>query len=291
MGRIQNYVEKIRTHCPGLEIASAEFIPKGQYNDVLVVNSSLIFRFAKVRPAIDTFRQEVFILGHLQDRISVPIPNPTYINIETDKIGEVFLGYPMIPGKSLWREEFQKISNPDARKRMASQLAMFLKELHQNEIAEIFSELPNSDNLNIWMEMYREIQEKLYAFMRSDARKRISAHFEKYLNHPEHYSFEPRLRHGDFGTGNILFNPDKLSISGIIDFDFVGIGDPAVDFAGLFISYGEEFYRMCYSVYPEMKLALERVRFYCGTFALQEALFGFENDDKAAFEAGMEGYV
>lgn len=291
MGKIQNYVEKIRTHCPVLEIASAEFNPKGQYNDVLIVNESLVFRFAKVRPAIETLRQEVFILGHLQDRISVPIPNPTYINIESDEIGEVFVGYPMIPGKSLWRDEFRKITSPDARKRMATQLAMFLKELHQDEIAEIFSELPNSDNLQIWVEMYREIQEKLYAFMRLDARKQVTAHFEKYLNHPERYTFEPRLRHGDFGTGNILFNPDSLSISGIVDFGFAGVGDPAGDFAGLFISYGEEFYRMCYSIYPEMEIALDRVKFYCGTFALQEALFGFDNDDQDAFRAGMEGYV
>jgi aminoglycoside 2''-phosphotransferase len=36
---------------------------------------------------------------------------------------------------------------------------------------------------------------------------------------------------------------------------------------------------------------LSRIRFYRGTFALLEALFGTENDDPAAFAAGMAGYV
>jgi aminoglycoside 2''-phosphotransferase len=40
-----------------------------------------------------------------------------------------------------------------------------------------------------------------------------------------------------------------------------------------------------------MEQAYERVKFYCGTFALQEALFGIENDDRDAFQAGMEEYV
>ena len=37
--------------------------------------------------------------------------------------------------------------------------------------------------------------------------------------------------------------------------------------------------------------ALPRVRFYCGTFALQEALFGVENDDRQAFQDGIATYV
>ena len=139
--------------------------------------------------------------------------------------------------------------------------------------------------------MYAQIQEKLYSYMRVDARQEISAHFEKFFVNLEQYEFKPKLRHGDFGTGNILFDPESESIAGIIDFGDVGLGDPASDFAGLFISFGEAFYRNCCSVYPEMETALERVKFYCETFALQEALFGFDNDDQEAFRAGMENYV
>jgi len=37
------------------------------------------------------------------------------------------------------------------------------------------------------------------------------------------------LRYGDFGTGNILYDPQTLTISGIIDFGFAGLGDGALD--------------------------------------------------------------
>ncbi len=43
--------------------------------------------------------------------------------------------------------------------------------------------------------------------------------------------------------------------------------------------------------YPEMDQALKRARFYCGTFALEEALFGIENGDQTAFQNGMVKYV
>jgi len=42
---------------------------------------------------------------------------------------------------------------------------------------------------------------------------------------------------------------------------------------------------------PEMHAALDRVAFYRGTFALQEALFGIENNDTEAFHAGLEAYT
>ena len=139
--------------------------------------------------------------------------------------------------------------------------------------------------------MYRRIQQSLLAYMRPDAREQVTAHFESYLDDPDRYKFDPRLRHGDFGTGNIIYDPHGLSIVGIIDFANAGLGDRAVDFAGLHISYGEAFYRQCYSVYPEMERALERAHFYRGTFARQEALFGVENGDRQAFDGGMAAYV
>ena len=291
MEKVENYVRQIRAFFPELGIVSAEINQDGQYNDVLVVNNSLIFRFAKVQDAIETLRREVAILHHLQDQISLQIPHPAFVNLNSKVIGEVFVGYPMIPGIPLWRKNFRKITNPVVRQRIAAQLAEFLKELHQVAVKELGVELPIEDQPAYWTEMYAQIQENLYPYMRADAQKEISEHFENFLVNLEQYEFKPKLRHGDFGTGNILFNSESESIAGVIDFGSVGLGDPAGDFAGLLISFGEAFYRNCYAVYPEMETTLERVEFYCGTFALQEALFGFDNNDQEAFRAGMKNYI
>ncbi len=291
MKNAQDYVEQIRMFFPELTIRSAEINQDGQYNNVLEINESLIFRFAKVHDAIRTLRREVIILHHLQDRISLPIPNPTYVKIDSKTIGEVFVGYPMIPGIPLWRKNFQKITDSDVRHKMAVQLATFLKELHQVSLNDLPLEFQTEDKPEDWEKMYSQIQEKLFPYMRVDAKQEISKHFKNFFVNLNRYKFSPKLRHGDFGTGNILFSFESQSIAGVIDFGGVGLGDPAGDFAGLFISFGEEFYQKCYSVYPEMETALERVKFFCGTFALQEALFGFDNNDQDAFQAGMKNYV
>jgi aminoglycoside 2''-phosphotransferase len=89
-----------------------------------------------------------------------------------------------------------------------------------------------------------------------------------------------------------LYNAQTNSISAIIDFSSVGWGDPAVDFAAILcsISYGERFFERFALVYPGIETALSRARFYAGTFALQEALYGLEDRDHEAFENGIAEY-
>jgi len=292
MDSISFYAQQIKKHYPDLEIETIILNQQGQYNDVLVINHAWVFRFAKVPVAARTLRQEVVILQNLQDRISLTIPNPIYYNIEEDAVGEAFMGYKMIPGKPLWTDDFQNISDLEIRKGIAVQLSGFLNELHHIPVHEVIPiELPWADTRKEWVNIYERIQAKLYAYMRPDARQQVSKHFEDFLDNPDLYKFEPVLRHGDFGTNNILYDPWNLSVVGIIDFGGTGLGDPAIDFAGLLISYGETLYEQCYAVYPEMEQALKRARFYCGTFALQEALFGIENGDQTAFQNGMVKYV
>jgi hypothetical protein len=42
--------------------------------------------------------------------------------------------------------------------------------------------------------------------------------------------------------------------------------------------------------YPVTGAILSRARFYAGTFALQEALYGLEDGDQKAFERGIAQY-
>jgi aminoglycoside 2''-phosphotransferase len=87
-----------------------------------------------------------------------------------------------------------------------------------------------------------------------------------------------------------LFDRQRQAIRGVIDFGGSGLGDPAYDLAGLLSGYGETFIRRCYRAYPEVETFMDRVRFYQGSFALLEALFGAENNDQKAFESGIEQY-
>jgi len=291
--RISAFVCQIVRRYPDLRVETRTLNQDGQYNDVLIVNGSLVFRFARVPAAVKTLRIEVTVQRSLHDHLPLSIPNPIYHNLDTDVIGEAFAGYRLLPGKPLWRDAYAAIDDPQALERMATQLAGFLRALHAISVEDtIPAELPRYETLEQWASMYGRIRNNLFPHMRQEAREQVAAHFESFLDSDHgRYDHEPRLRHGDFGTGNIIYDPQRFSIAGIIDFGHVGLGDPACDFAGLLGSYGEAFYARCAEAYPAMAEGMDRVRFFQGTFALEEALFGFDNGDEAAFEAGMARYV
>jgi aminoglycoside 2''-phosphotransferase len=289
MDKIDFYRRQIKNHYPQLSLQDVVLNQAGQYNDVLIVDRAWVFRFAKVPDAIKTLQQEITLLHTIQSYITLAIPDPIYNHVATNVVGETFMGYRMIPGKPLWMEAFTAITEPKVRQRMAVQLGVFLHELHYLPIQKISPQLPPVDTYAEWADLYQRIQVRLFPYMRPEARREVARHFEDFLDDPSVYRFQPALRHGDFGTGNLIFDPEVLSIVGIIDFGGAGIGDPAVDFAGLY-NYGEAFYQHCYSVYPAMEQALPRVHFYRGTFALQEALFGIEHGDNQAFQNGIADY-
>ncbi len=178
---------------------------------------------------------------------------------------------------------------PAGLKKIASQLAAFLHELHSMPAEQLGLDLPVMDQAQEWARLYDEIREYLIPSMRAGAREQVSKHFETFLNTPELYKFEPTLQHSDFGSGNILYDEQEQSISGIIDFGLVGLGDPAVDIAAAMI-FSEAFFNHYYAAYPGIPALIKRAEFYKGTFALQEALYGVQHDDHEAFKRGIAPY-
>ena len=291
MDRQQTYLRSIRETYPDLKIGAVVFNDQGQNNDVLVVDDTFIFRFPKYDHVIAQLQVETAILRGVQGRVPLEVPNPVYVQLEDVVVGTAFVGYRKVPGEPLWRDTFRAIESEEVRDSLAVQLGGFLKALHTVPAQDaIGCELPVSDTVEEWVDIYGRMQEKLFEHMRPEARERVINHFERFLGDGSRLAHEPVLKHGDFGPSNILFDREQGAVTGIIDFGNAGLGDPAYDFAGLLSGYGEQFVRQCGKAYPEVESFLDRVRFYKGTFALLEALFGVENGDEAAFEAGIAQY-
>ncbi len=277
---------------PELEILSAEFNEEGQNSDILLINGELVFRFPKYLQVLERLKVETAILTAIQGYVPLPVPVPTYVCLEGRQVGTAFIGYRMIPGKPLWREVYRELNSGAAVEALAIQLGAFLKALHNVPHGEVIAcELPVMDTHEECLDLYARMREKLFGYMRPDARMWATKHFEEFLGESSNFEYEPVLKHGDFGPSNILFDEGTRTMCGVIDFGSSGLGDPAYDFAGLLSGYGEGLVRRCAVTYPEVKSLLPRVRFYQGTFALLEALFGVENDDKQAFQAGIERYL
>lgn len=289
---ISKYIEYIKEIYPSLSIDNYEVNNIGQNNDVIIINKSLVFRFPKYTKGIVKLKEEKEILECVKDFVSIKVPNFIYESFEDLKIGKVFTWYNLINGEPLWKESFLAIED-NLKKDLAVQITNFLIEIHSisKEKLDGFIKLEESNQIQVMDNLYKRIKDKLFPFIRDEVKKEISASFEDFINNEDYINIKTNLIHGDFGTANIIWDPKLGEISGIIDFGGSRLGDPAYDFAGILTSYGEEFFNMCISLYPNGSEISKRVRFYKSTFALQEALHGIENDDKETFEEGIRDYI
>jgi aminoglycoside 2''-phosphotransferase len=290
--QLASFIEAIRRKYPDLTVRSARLDSHGQNNDVLVINDEFIFRFPRYAEGIKRLAIETTLLAGIQPHVTLSVPGITFENLAAQTVGAAFVGYHLIAGVPLSHENFQAIRDERVMQTFAQQLAGFLKELHQIPVETPLSyQLPIFDTIDECVDIYTRMRDKCFPFMRPDARDWAVHHFESFLNNPHHFEYQLVIRHGDFGTTNILFDPQNQVITGVIDFSNAGLGDPAYDFAGLLSSYGEPFLKRCVSTYPEIESFWSRILFYQGTFALLDALFGLENNDSTAFEQGISKYV
>jgi aminoglycoside 2''-phosphotransferase len=284
------YRDLIGAAYPELVLASVRpIVGAGQFNDVLVVNEELIFRFPRSPHVAATLAAETGLLARLQGRLPLPIPDPIYQARDPQTGALRFMGYRMLPGAPLWRDAMSAIRDERALDHLAVQLAEFLRALHTLPALDL--DAPIMDSADSWAEMHAQFQGRLYAFMRPDARDDMDRLFGALLADLRRSPIQPALRHGDFGTGNILYDPQAPAITGIIDFGFTGLGDPAVDLAALAASYGERFVARGCAVYPAMEQMLPRARLYQGTYALQQALYALRDGNQEDFDDGIAGYI
>jgi aminoglycoside 2''-phosphotransferase len=291
MDKLTDYLRYISAACPGITIASAELhTTDGQFNDIVFINDDFIFRFPRTPEVAASYPSQATLLTYLHGKLPLPIPRPLYVAMPNVPWQQRFISYRRIPGQPLYRGTLAEVHDPTAIHGMATQLATFLRTLHHLAPQDLLVDLPVRDGIEQWEALYTGFRETLFPYMRPDACQWVTDHFDNYLRNPAQFTYRPVLRHGDFGGSNILYDPQTNCISGVIDFESLGLGDPATDVAAL-STYGEEFFTVCLAAYPEMQTMLDRARFYRSTFALQEAYYGLRDNDQAAFQRGIADYV
>ncbi|WLD94261.1 aminoglycoside phosphotransferase family protein [Alkalihalobacillus sp. AL-G] len=288
---LEPYLKCIQSFYPDLKALFVEWNHTGQNNDILTLNNEWVFRFPKHDKALHSLQTECEQLVFLQPHISLPIPEPHFVNTDTDLLGQAFFGYQKIAGAPLYSEAVLE-SDSFEKQRLVTDLATFLNELHSIPTVDApGKKVSGKQAFQYWMQLFSTIKEKLFPYMKLEKRFEVTGHFEAFLGDPSQFEFEPVLINGDFGVSNILYDYHFKRLSGIIDFGSCHIGDPAIDFAGLYKHFGEVFVKTMIPYYKDLEQFLPRIRFYAGTFALQEALYGHQFEDKEALENGLKEYV
>jgi aminoglycoside 2''-phosphotransferase len=287
----EHFVDQLAAIDLGIEIDSWTDLGSGQNNHSLLINEEWVIRFPLHNEAASSIDTEVEILQAIQGRFPVPTPNPEIV-IYDSAYAYPIVGYRAIAGRALSRDQLSAFDSK-AFALFGRNLGRFLSTLHGTPLHQFSKSLDRDrDSLPHWTAMIDDAARYLKPRLEIGRWNRVNRKLGKSIKRIARFEYEPALRHDDFGFGNFLFD-EQDRLSGVIDFGSAGLGDPAVDIAGLTATNGpgEKLVDRVRTSYPAIDDLLERARVYRATFPLQHALLGAKGDDEDAVREGLESYL
>jgi len=209
---------------PSLDANSARLVGEGWDNAVWLVEEQWAFRFPRRQIAIPGVERELSVLPRLAPLLPVPIPEPRFVGMPSDRFSWPFFGAGLLPGRELADAELAE----NDRVELGAALGRLLRPLHAPEtVARVDPEGALPVDFNRRADM---------AFRVPRTRERLAelglpetAEIAELLAEAE--SLPPSaghaLVHGDLHVRHVLV--DGMSMSGVIDWGDVCVGDPAID--------------------------------------------------------------
>lgn len=268
-----SYLERIRRTFPDRPLERLALIDDGEVNDVVLVDGELACRFAKREVAGEHIEREAHTLALLQPYLSLAVPR-------FSNVAPGFCTYRWLEGEPLTRERLLALPGA-ARRAVLEQLAELLRELRRVP-ATVVAELTVSPTVHQrawWLARRSTIVAGLAPHLRSSQRRWLERWFAPVA--PGGLPFPPPSGpvHGDLAPEHLLFDPARSRLVGVIDFEAGGLGDPAVDLAGLLAAYGAPTLRPTLSRDPALAELAPRACFQAGILQLKRALGAFQEGD------------
>lgn len=290
---IDSKIQLIKKYYPQLQNAYFEPDEKGWANLVIIADNKYIFRFPRNVVSERDLQIESEILPKLIQVSNLLVPEFMYIS--PDNCSQVFVGYEMIAGVSLLGQHLEALGEQD-QERIAFDLAIFLKTLHTLNDKHTFEKLRQKPlQKDRWIELRDEILESCTSHLSNKESswiyKLLTDHSHSYNKASKAGNFKQALVHGDFSSDHILYNEDNKQLAGIIDFGDLELGDPAIDFTGLYICYGEAFTKQVLNHYDrgQTDRILNRVEtFYLKQVPLHGLLHGVKTNSKKNIEQSLK---
>ena len=134
---LAGYLARIAADLPALRVASARMNSDGMMNDVVVVNDTQVFRFAKNEHAKTLLAYEAQLLQLIERSVTVPVPRIEHCN-------DTYMHYRFVPGTPLYRHTLLR-ADTATQDLLAHQLAMFLQQLHAIPLSDLPAQFPACD--------------------------------------------------------------------------------------------------------------------------------------------------
>jgi aminoglycoside 2''-phosphotransferase len=241
--------------CPQLAVESVVPLGEGDFCTVYAVHaldSEWVFRFAKHDDAAASLRREACLLPGIADCFDLRVPRPEIVEVGS---APAFVAHRMLPGPSLTKDRYLRLADGD-RNRCAVQVGAFLAQLHSTDPAiGRRCGLPTLDYAARCAEVHARARQ--HAFPLLDSETALFVDEQLTSGEPRVAVVDPRLLHGDLSPEHVLYDEAARTVSAVIVFGDVTIGDPAWDFVYIYEDYGLDFLRRAVRAYrPDSARAL-----------------------------------
>jgi aminoglycoside 2''-phosphotransferase len=242
---IDDIRERIRRAAPGLPVDDLQALGHqgwGGDSDAYLVDERWIFRFPRTPAVARALAVECCLLPRLAPRLPLPIPDFRYLGRDTAG-APAFVGYPAIPGEPLRPAHLAALDVVQVA-RVAAQLGAFLGALHRFPVADAVAcglSLPAESPRALIAAQLERWRLRVFPALVVDERRWVEDRIGTFLAGPDRLAYHPALGHGDLSGDHLLYDPSRHTLTGVIDFGDVRIGDPAGDFAWR-PDYGDAFF-------------------------------------------------
>lgn len=259
-----------------------ELLDEGWDFRVFEVDTRWLFRFPKREEGVTKLNMERKLLSGLGEWVSLPVPNYEYFGGSRENSGRPFAGYRKLPGIP------GDLSEAVDRHLVARQLGLFLDKLHTYPV-------DRAREAGVWEEgdLVAHWRDKSFEELNRIVDLQVDLyHLRHYLESdvPSPFEDAPRLVHNDLWAEHILVDLRSGGVSGIIDWGDAAIGDPAVDFAGLYTWYGESWLECVLECYPGTldSEVISRARYLATCLAIHNITLGRDIRRPRWVKAGEE---
>ncbi len=246
------YLQVIKKLFPTVSKEQIKVFDDGWDFYVFLVNKKTTFRFPRRKYYADKLPLEVDFITKFKKLSPIPIPN---LKLHIDKsLKFPYVTYPFIPGVQ-FKKELASTFSQEEQLTITKQLAHFLSALHSFPLKKIKAlKKYRLEDLKAWKNRLEKIKQIVFPYIQSNEKKWIERVFNNFFAVMKKSKIKPCVTHSDIMPEHIIVDPKKHSLSGIIDFGDIAIGDPAFDFTFL-NKYGKDFLT---KVYEEYKLPLDQ---------------------------------
>ena len=280
------YLRRIQRDLPGAAPEHLDYITDGMVNDVVIVDRTWVYRFAKHDWSKPLMQHEARVLDLVRAHVDAPVPR-------LELLGDDCCRYPFLAGTPLTRRRL--LSWPGAeRNAVLESVVRFVAQMHAipSEAAIAAGIGPSDTNRDAswWRTFHADLTTTLHPLLMRHQRDYVDDLFAPVLDGTLTFGHRPTLVHGDIASYHLLVDPSERRLAAVLDFGTAGIGDPAVDVAALLHVFGESLIAPHFHDQGLVdEVTLQRARFWCATLDLQLALLGLRHRDLHLLVAHVGG--